>query len=123
MPDLQVLQNLTLLDNIWICVCIQHQETDKGVVAYMQLPRNILWKLAQNKRNSINSVLASSRSVEMSDAKGIMGRESTFIKQCKQRKSQVWRQFRFQSRQGQKFLFGFMLPNFRPDNEFSSRVY
>lgn len=63
MPDLQVLQNLTLLDNIWISVCIQHQATDKGVVAYMQLPRNILWKLAQNKRNSINSVLASSSSL------------------------------------------------------------
>ena len=46
-----------------------------------------------------------------------------FIKRCKQRESHIWRQFRFQSRQGQKFLFGFMLPNFRPDNEFSSRVY
>lgn len=47
-----------------------------------------------------------------------MGRENTFIKQCKQRISQVWRQFRLQSRQGQKFLFGFMLPNTVPTTSF-----
>ena len=60
MPELQ---NLTLLDNIWNCVCIQHQATDKGVVAYMQLPRNILWKLAQNKKNSINFFFSLSNEV------------------------------------------------------------
>lgn len=67
------LQNLTLLDNIWICVCIQHQATDKGVVAYMQLPRNILWKLAQTKETAFSSSLL--KFFELNDAKGIMGRE------------------------------------------------